>query len=213
MDISVNISREDKLKIKKSSRARKIRERLKCGFKSIFKSPIKSSIAILYVIMTLILWTKKAMLMEYLQKNDVWRIMQSAITKISPELYQNIFIYGFLVLVCLVFFLLIGILGIPIYWGRKFENACISAGIYTKAWKSPFMLDKVRHKHDPKVRIWIIYGNGNDIQEFNARREKLQSELGVRIHSMKEYGVQKIEFYVYPDKSKNQRSNRADINF
>ncbi|MCL2088164.1 MAG: hypothetical protein FWH14_01640 [Oscillospiraceae bacterium] len=213
MDINVNLSKEDKIKIKNSSRAKKIRERLRCGFKSLFKSPIKGSIALIYIIMALILWSEMWGFVDYQYENAVLRMIQSVITEISPELYHGIFIYGFPVLALFGFLLLIGILGVPIHWGGKFENACISSGIYTKAWKSPFLLEILRIEGDPNVRVWIAFGNGNDIEEFRTKWKKLESELGIKIYDMEEFGVQKIRLFVYPDRKSHQRINRDDKNY
>ena len=104
--------------------------------------------------------------------------------------------------------------GTNLYWANKVENACISAGIFTRVWKAPWLYDVYRSEDTPKVKIFEIFGNGNAVDKFEAKKKDLASELGIVIHDIAELGSQHVLIRFTKDKKGKVRGkNRLDKDF
>jgi len=113
----------------------------------------------------------------------------------------------------MMFIALMTLFGTKLYWTKKAELGFISAGIYTRAKKSPWVLDKYKDKNAPALWVWKIYLNGNTLDDFESKRKNLNSEIGINIKRFEPLGTQMLLMYAVKDHISKKRQNRDDMNF
>ena len=198
------LTSEEMTEIKKAASFQKLCFRVKNGVKSLFKNPYKFFVATVYVLVVLILW---------LQRQELIKLFDLKDGGLLSVIYYWWFTVGVPVIGALLFSALMTLFGTKIYWSKKAENAFISAGIYTKAGKAPWLADREKYMESPVFMVWEIYLNGNTKTDFEAKKENIQSELGVVIHDFKLKGQRTLLMFTTPDDVNINGINKDDMNF
>ena len=197
------LSREELSEIRNADILKKRAFHMGYGLKSLFKNPVKAIIALIYLAATIIAWLLREALISHIPMPDIvffHTMIYWSVTILLPALGLILF------------------LGMLIIFGRKFctkkvEHAFISAGIYTKTGKYPWLFDKYKDKAEPIYIVLKVYLNGNIKADFEAKRANIESELGIKIHKIEEAGTQIILLYTTPGNKKGRNVNRADMHF
>ena len=202
--IQSDLNAEERNSIKNAARFQRTLLRIKNGFLSLFRNALKLFIALLYLVGASKLWLYRGLLIERIY---------SGYGTILSTIYDTVFTWGIPILAILIFLFMLELFGIVIYYSNKFVNACISAGIYTKAGKPPWLLRRYKDRKDRIYTIWEIYLNGNEENDFTTRKKKLESELGVNIHGLEMKGTRTLFMFTTPENTKSHKANRSDMNF
>ncbi len=200
----INLSQQEIAEIHKASSLKKLIFRIKYGLRSLLKNPAKAFIALAYIIAITLCWVNSNQLIH-----KIYFVNSDLLMKI----FQWIFVIGVPFFGVFIFLVLMSLFGTKLRWAKKAENAFISAGIYTRAKKAPFLLDRYKDKETPVFTIWEVYLNGNTKTEFQAKRENIESELGVIIHDFKPKNKQILLIYTTSDNVKIHKNNRIDMDF
>ncbi len=193
-----NLTREEIQNIKKASAAKKMRFQLLRGFKSLFKNPLKLGATIIFIVLSIILFISiepLLLLVPILENN--WVAMAVKVFKLVIPFVESTLFLGLLYL-----------LGHIHKWGKKIENACISSGIYTKARKAPFAIDRYKDKETSLIAL-EIYLNGNTADDFTENKAQLESELEMGI-DITPKGKSRIILLISPDKTTPKKHNSED---
>jgi hypothetical protein len=201
---SGKLSREQIADIKKTNLFKKFWFRVWQGIKSTFKNPLKFIIAVMYMLGSVMLWCQREQLIQIFheEKGDI----------LSAVFYW-IFTIGIPLLLIPMFISLMAFFGVKIYWTKKFENAFISAGIYTRAGKYPWLLGNGKDKEEKIFTVWEIYLNGNTETKIKELEENLESELGLTIHKYMKKCNRKLLIFTTPDTENIGKINRDDMNY
>lgn len=195
-----NLSREEIDEIKKAAMFKKLIKRVEYGIKSLLKNPLKTYLATMYIFGSIKLWLEGE------------EIIKHFFTK-GNDILLTVFQWSVPTVASITFVGMMALFGTKLHWAHMAEEAFISAGIYTKAGKAPWLLDRYKDKEAPIFKIWEIYLNGNKISEFEEAKENLESELGINIKNFKKKGTQIVLMFSAPDKVRSNKNNRADMNY
>lgn len=197
-----NISKEDIARINNSVMFKKSIHRMAYGFKSL-KNPFNAIISLLYVAAVIKLWFLREELIKY--------ICPKAGELIST-MYHWLFTISIPLLGFIIFLAIIKSFSTGLFGARKTNNAFISAGIYTNTGKTPWLIGRKSSEKIPIMKVWTIFLNGNEPEQFTTKKRAIESEMGINIKNFVEDGKQIILMYSTPDKA-YKKSNRKDKNF
>ena len=185
--------------IRHHDRIIKLLRRIEYGFYSLGMNFIKSFIAVSFIVIGLFIWFGREVFIEYLYPEY---------TGVSLELLTFGFTYALPVTWLLLFVFLLLIFGIRLC-ARGWEIAFIDLGIY-HGHTCPWLLEK------RKVGVYWVYKillNGATKEEFESKRNNLQSRMHVRIHEFEEIGVDKLLIYTTSNRKQAKSKQVTDRNY
>jgi hypothetical protein len=192
------LSKEDVTQIRQASAAKKMRIRTLHGFKSLRRNPAKLIAILVYLAAVSYLFINaEPLIIDQIARGSI--------------IYTMIFKTALAAMSIVFFMWIIMLFGTNFWWPGKLERAFISAGLYTRARKAPFLIACYKDK-ETKMRVFEVYLNGITKDEIEAKRESIESELELRIR-IEPKGTSRILLYTSPDTIKPKKRNRDDLNF
>ncbi|MCL2841750.1 MAG: hypothetical protein FWE05_13400 [Defluviitaleaceae bacterium] len=193
------LSRGQRAEIKNANRLKKLWKRLKHGTLSIRRSVIKSILTTWLIAGAIALFINRQQIISNLLAEDTDLIFPLSLIGADTitEWLIDISTYAIPVLTILILVLMFGIFGISCR-GNKAEEAFITQGIY-KDTKAPWVLEVYRKS---VYRVYVVYLNGSDEDDFKKHRKGLESEIG-KIEDFEPIGTKILLLYVLAGKAKH----------